>query len=908
MIVVKGEPQTAKIKKCQYNPSTKRCDVTYKNGKTYPYAYYNVRELTQSGTISQDEYVFYHDDFIVSADSEITYFIDSNGGRKYYRFKNLNGYFSEFAESELKIERTAIKDKKGKDILSYLKDVAGINTLANDKGEKLLAKTYSRITMIPEKTVLGSYINGTTGPSGLDATNPIFPFGCNSSQYDAVCNALNNKISVIQGPPGTGKTQTILNIIANLVIRGKTVQIVSNNNSATDNVYEKLCANGLGFIAAPLGSADNKEDFIQEQSGRYPNLKGWLCSGDIKDLFEKLAKCSERSRAYYKDCEEEARLAQEKACIEVEYEHFKLHLKENNRDLPSIAIKKSIKAISILTLIREVEDIIDDDKNIGWIRSLVFFFKYGIKAQEIKSVEPGILIDKLQTEYYTRRLAEIGTRREELSKSINRNVKAPQELASRSMEYFKDYIVRKYGESGKRKVFSDDDLWKNAKEFVKEYPVILSTTFSSKNTLGSYVTPVTYDYVIMDESSQVDLATGALAMYSANNAVIVGDNMQLPNVLSEPDKIMAQSIFACYDIPDGYRFTHSFLDSIMSVIEDLPCVLLKEHYRCHPKIIEFCNQKFYKGQLVIMTKDNGEQNVINAYTTVIGNHARGHRNQRQIDVIKEEILPQLNCPPDELGIITPYRDQVAELRSELPEGIEVDTVHKFQGRERDVIIISTVDNEVNDFSDNPNLINVAVSRAKKKLYIVSSGNETGGNVHDLIEYVRYNNFEVRESKITSIFDYLYSAYSDELRKYLKDKKRISEYDSENLMYALLNEIFDECGWKELEVLCHVSLRNIIRDVSLLSDEEKRYATHPFTHVDFSIVNRVTKEYIMAIEVDGSAFHRGKSIDAQKQAVRDKMKDHIMEIYGIPLKRFPTDGSVEKQALIKELRSRINATN
>ena len=44
-----------------------------------------------------------------------------------------------------------------------------------------------------------------------------------------------NQISVIQGPPGTGKTQTILNIIANILISGKNVVIASNNNSATLN-------------------------------------------------------------------------------------------------------------------------------------------------------------------------------------------------------------------------------------------------------------------------------------------------------------------------------------------------------------------------------------------------------------------------------------------------------------------------------------------------------------------------------------------------------------------------------------------------------------------------------------------------------------------------------------------------
>ena len=64
-------------------------------------------------------------------------------------------------------------------------------------------------------------------------------------------------------PPGTGKTQTILNIIANILVRGKTVQVVSNNNSAIVNVLEKLSKYDMGFIVALLGSTVNNEKFIE---------------------------------------------------------------------------------------------------------------------------------------------------------------------------------------------------------------------------------------------------------------------------------------------------------------------------------------------------------------------------------------------------------------------------------------------------------------------------------------------------------------------------------------------------------------------------------------------------------------------------------------------------------------------
>ena len=71
-----------------------------------------------------------------------------------------------------------------------------------------------------------------------------------------------------------------------------------------------------------------------------------------------------------------------------------------------------------------------------------------------------------------------------------------------------------------------------------------------------------------------------------------------------------------------------------------------------------------------------------------------------------------------------------------------------------IIIISTVDDEISDFADDPYLINVAVSRAKKKLMLVVTGNEQSKerNITDLIDYIQYNNFEVVESKIYSIFE------------------------------------------------------------------------------------------------------------------------------------------------------------
>ena len=74
--------------------------------------------------------------------------------------------------------------------------------------------------------------------------------------------------------------------------------------------------------------------------------------------------------------------------------------------------------------------------------------------------------------------------------------------------------------------------------------IVLSTTFSSVSSLGNY----TYDYLIMDEASQVDIATGALALSSAENAVVVGDLKQLPNVVTPEIKMQSDEIFKSYSL------------------------------------------------------------------------------------------------------------------------------------------------------------------------------------------------------------------------------------------------------------------------------------------------------------------------------------------------------------------------
>lgn len=898
MVIIKGEIKTSEIMSCVYNRNTQKWDVKFNNGKTYPYAYLNVEKLTEPVVLDPNMYRISREGrefFDIKAIYEFRSTYES-----YWHICFGNGSERDYRLSELHIIESCLSQSQSSNVFEYLKQIAGLSDIKNEEtGEKLLSKRFDKISFVENDVALAKYLN----PSSLQVKNtgreyiPIFPFGCNNSQYKAVKNAMENQISVIQGPPGTGKTQTILNIIANILMQGKTVQIVSNNNSATENVYEKLSSSkyNLGFVAATLGNFKNKKIFVENQDTNYPDFSLWKIEENSNDLCKKIAEQSNQLKTVFDKQEKLACLRQELSQLVTEQEYFNQYVKESDVNTESIRFKKKLSPKHWMVLWQECQLISEEKKEIGFWFKIKAFLKYGVTDWSFYKQDISKIITTFQAMYYCAKQEDLSAEIADIEKYLNSvNENLFEDLCNQSMVVLKDKLARKYEGNSSRKIFNEDNLWKEPNDVLAEYPVILSTTFSSRNSLNA---DVVYDYLIMDEASQVDIATGALALSCARNVVIVGDTKQLPNVVTDDIKVKAKAIFDTFNVNEGYKYTKSFLQSILDVMPNVTQTLLREHYRCHPKIINFCNQKFYRGELVIMTTDNGEEDVLSVIKTVAGNHERNHYSQRQIDVIKNEIIPKFVSNPEETGIITPYKNQVEALRKEITN-IDAATVHKFQGKEKENIIISTVDDEISDFADDPYLINVAVSRAKKKLILVVTGNEQAKerNITDLIDYIQYNNFEVAESKIYSIFDYLYKQYTKERMAYLQKHKKISEYDSENLMYSLIEEIIADNKYSSLDVVCHFPLNMLIKNPELLSEQECKYAMNAATHLDFLIYNRIGKKPVLAIEVDGYEYHKEDTV----QASRDLLKNHIMELYEIPLMRFKTNGSSEKEKIIEML--------
>lgn len=703
-------------------------------------------------------------------------------------------------QENFKIEQSALFEKKANDVFEYLKKLANLNNIKSDDGSSLLGKNYERVTFVSQQSVLHRFLSASStkveSESKSDDQSLIFPFGCNNSQLIATERALKNQISFIEGPPGTGKTQTILNILSNIIYRNQTALVVSNNNSAIANIKEKLSQPeiALDFLTATLGSKKNKEKFLKNQSSHYPNYLPDILENKERNLNFELVKKAFSLK------EEIANIKSQISFIEIEYQHFQDYM--SDKDLFEVDLSKLSPKV-LLDLLLECEKIFEQNRKIGFIFKIKSIFKYKIRNFSFYKQNPDFLAATIQKKFYETELEKLNKK---LSKLEN------------------------------------------------DYKTNLS-----------------------DE-------------YIANMIVIVGDLKQLPNIVTRESKEKSECLRKDLKIKPIYSFKKSLLEVMVELFPEEPATLLKEHYRCHPKIIQFCNQKFYNGKLCIMTKDHGEKDVLIAYKSVAGNHARQHSNQREIDIIKKEVIDYYLLDNNTTGIIAPYRNQIELSQNQLEEYIS-ETVHKFQGRECETIILSTVDNQITHFTDDPHLLNVAVSRAKNRLILVTSGNKQKSNMNitDLIDYIAYQNCDIKDSMVRSVFDYLYKQYEERRLNYFKNRSKHSKYDSENLMFELLKEILT--SYSELDFITQYRLKHLIKDFSLLSSDEATFVNQSRTSVDFLIFNKVTKVPVLAIEVDGVKYHNNPD-----QMKRDSMKNNIFKNYQLPLLRLATNGSGEEEKI------------
>ncbi|MGO1050869.1 AAA domain-containing protein [Crossiella sp. CA198] len=872
-----------------------RVEIAFRSGKAYPYGLSRVlilRAERDPVRLAEGDRAEVNGVIWESA-TEIVTFVDRAGAgawsRIFYRRQKGESY-STYPANQVRVLTSPTRELAASNVLRYWRDIVR-RVPADDP----LKPAYERLTFVHPESALGAFLTGGAITARELHAAPIFPFRCNISQRQAVEHGLTRSVSVIEGPPGTGKTETILNLIANIItVEGKTVGVVSAGNTAVDNVRDKLTELGFGHVIANLGRREKRAEFFAGQAERNTQVSALMQQVPPTPDLERLATLDRRLRQLQAAERTRAELRQELAAYQLELRHFEQHLQQ--ADLPELTdlplLRRSAGRILDYLAESELEHL---GARPGLLRRITRYFRYG----SLRGLDPGdtSVVLRLQRAYYDKRIAELTAEQERIETTLRRADfdQLVREHQTLSLQALRADLGRRY--RSRARTTYQEDTYRRAgtfSGFAADYPVLLSTCHSLRASIAA---GVLLDYLIIDEASQVNLLVAALAMSACRNLVVVGDQKQLAPIapaaaaeLEPPDPI--------YDCRE-----HNLLSALGQLHGDrLPHTLLREHYRCDPAIIGFCNKKFYDEQLIPYTSSGSDRPLL-VVPTAEGTHMRrpdrgGRFNQREVDVIALEVVRDhcLGVADSEIGVTTPYRLQAERVSGALL-GSVADTVHKFQGRQKPVIVLSTVLDETASgrsglpFVDDPRMINVAVSRAIRRFILVTNHAmmPTSRHIRDLVGYIRYQNLGegVATSAVLSVFDLLYQEYSPRLRALAARLRGVIPERSEDIIWTVLQEILAEPRYQHLTAVSQVLVSNLLADRSRLTRAQATYVGNRAS-VDFVVYNRVTNEPLLAVEVDGFKHHENNPA----QLAKDAMKNDILDRYELSWLRLPTTGSGE----------------
>ncbi|MFW6040876.1 MAG: IGHMBP2 family helicase [Thermoplasmatota archaeon] len=472
----------------------------------------------------------------------------------------------------------------------------------------------------------------------------------NESQKKAVKKALLAKnFYLIHGPPGTGKTVTCIEVIEQVIEKGKKVIACADSNTAVDNLVEHLV---------------NKERDVV-RVGHPARVTPMLRKHTLDYLVEK-------NSAF----QNSQKLREKASALKEEQEKYVYPSGRWRRGLSNEAIKSL------------------SDKNKG---------SRGIPASKMKEMAKYLEIQE--------KIDDLFEEIEELEK------KAVDEILSKA-----DVICTTNSSSGSEIIENRD-----------------------------------FDICVIDEATQATEPSCLIPVLKTNKLIMAGDHKQLPpTILNEEAKRKGLS--------------ETMFERLIAMCCEEVKSLLKVQYRMNEKIMKFSSMTFYDGQVIAdkSVRDHiledlieGEVNgkfskifdqsdpivLIDTMGNMTENTRRGStskENKGEAILIKEMLSYILDkgVSAKDVGIITPYKDQKDLISSSINyEEIEVDTVDGFQGREKELILLSlTRSNEENDigFLRDLRRLNVSITRAKRKLIIIGdrstvSSEQVYGRLFDYIE-------------------------------------------------------------------------------------------------------------------------------------------------------------------------------
>ncbi len=544
-------------------------------------------------------------------------------------------------------------------------------------------------------------------------------FNVNPQQQQSLEKSLINKITFIWGPPGTGKTQTLGIITYNLIRGGKRILFSSNTNRAVDN----------GVLAVIDRYKDHGGEFIKDLT-RYGQIALFENEDLQKVSFEKQVEALREERR--KQLEDKISLLSQYKDAKENLILFKKQISRITELNQTISLKKGELEAIVLKL-KNIDIQIKKFDQAGFIASL-------------KNMLTGATKENLQKQFL-----QLQKNGQALKLSIN-EFELEKESIQKNTQGFEAALQKfKVMKNQVDKLGGEDTL---AEEIERGLTIDESVLLKEKKFVGATLAKIImndpfwylrYDVLLIDEASMVNLPyLVALAALSIEKVIIVGDPQQLPPIAlsknTESKKWFENDIYM-------FAGQSSSVEELFRWNEKNPqfTVFLNTQYRMASDLCSLISEFFYEGKLLNgVNEQNTSGNIVFADTSQLlpvtkKLQGRGFLPYNEIHAIRiieaiKHAIALGRYEASQIGVILPFKGSVQYvrelLRQEKLKNIEVGTVYTFQGREKDVIIFDTVmagvDYTVRPYDETKTspekvsrLLNVALSRAKKDIYIIA---------------------------------------------------------------------------------------------------------------------------------------------------------------------------------------------
>ncbi|MGB9807580.1 MAG: AAA domain-containing protein [Thermosulfidibacteraceae bacterium] len=593
-------------------------------------------------------------------------------------------------------------------------------------------------------------------------------------QKNALTKVLGSEVTFIWGPPGTGKTTVISCLVSELLLRNYSVLLTSHTNIAVDNALER--------IAEILKKQQNNEylnggilrigpPFIKDLFKRFPELSFdyWINikSRALKERLKKLITKKDFLKSLLSSIKEFTKEAEK---LFNQIDNLKAQMNRKFNEIASLNVKIKEREHSISNIQKDIEKItqkMESAKNTFWLLRM-------LKGLNLEKLENELKVYKERKIKEEQKLISLKTQHKNLTVEYKKTEENQEKLLQESFDLLlkiKNFFEKNISTLNistninsleeaynildqkkseiKIKLEKIDTMIKQIKtkleelkrELIKKATVIGTTL--TRTYLLKELYEKKFDVVIIDEASTALLPALFFVCGLANSKiVIVGDFKQLgPIVRNADDEIVKNWLKRdIFDITE-------FAKKIESGLEEEKIVILQEQRRMPEEILTLINDLIYGGRLKPLKNKTEAEKIINSApfpgNTVIlcdtsDFNPRCNKDESNspwnmyhallsVYLAEQALLNRI----DSVAIITPYRAQNKLIHKlvfekELAKNVIPSTIHRFQGKESDLVIFDLVESPPKKVKwlatgdDTMKLLNVGITRAKSKLIIVAN--------------------------------------------------------------------------------------------------------------------------------------------------------------------------------------------